>query len=105
MTPAITVCRQQIAATRLPSATATVIALKAITLHVKSHNGRGLFYSVHLNNPAIGDEIVMGCIRRGVLMFLTGRGFFKIVPPLTIDRDALFEAIGVIGEVMDERLK
>lgn len=73
--------------------------------HVKSHNGRGLFYSVHLNNPAIGDEIVMGCIRRGVLMFLTGRGFFKIVPPLTIDRDALFEAIGVIGEVMDERLK
>ena len=79
--------------------------------YVRMHNGRGLFYSVHLQDPTsgaplgqIGDEIVMSCVRRGVLMFLTGRGFFKIVPPLIIDRDALFEAVGVIGEVMDELL-
>ena len=79
--------------------------------YVRMHNGRGLFYSVHLHDPAtgaplgqLGDEIVMSCVRRGVLMFLTGRGFFKIVPPLIIDRDALFEAVGVIGEVMDELL-
>lgn len=71
--------------------------------HVKACNGRGLFHSVHLQEPAAADEIVMMCVRRGVLMFLTGRGFFKIVPPLTIDRDAMLEAIGVIGETMDER--
>ena len=44
----------------------------------------------------------MSCLRRGVLMFLTGRGFFKIVPPLTINRDALLEAVDVIGDAMDE---
>lgn len=47
----------------------------------------------------------MRCVRRGVLMFLTGRGFLKIVPPLTIDRDALLEAVEVIGGTMDEVLK
>ncbi|MFN0169476.1 MAG: aspartate aminotransferase family protein [Bryobacteraceae bacterium] len=79
--------------------------------HVRMHNGRGLFYSMHLKDPVteepfveIADRIVMTCFRRGVLMFLTGRGFFKIVPPLTIDRDALFEAVDVIGVAMDELL-
>lgn len=79
--------------------------------HVRMHNGRGLFYSMHLKDPATGeplgetaDKVVMTCLRRGVLMFLTGRGFFKIVPPLTIDREALFEAVDVIGEVLDEVL-
>lgn len=78
---------------------------------VSTHNGRGLFYSVHLQDPDTGeplseaaDEIVLSCLRRGVLMFLTGRGFLKIVPPLTIDRDALFEALDVIGDAMDECL-
>jgi len=28
-------------------------------------------------------------VRSGVLMFLTGGGFYKIAPPLTIDREAL----------------
>ena len=78
---------------------------------IRTHNGRGLFYSIHLQDPATGeplgevaDNLVMTCLRRGVLMFLTGRGFFKIVPPLTIDRDALFEAVDVIGGAMDELL-
>jgi 4-aminobutyrate aminotransferase / (S)-3-amino-2-methylpropionate transaminase / 5-aminovalerate transaminase len=79
--------------------------------YFRMHNGRGLFYSIHLKDPASGeplveiaDKIVMACLRRGVLMFLTGRGFFKIVPPLTIDRDALFEAVEVIGGAMDDLL-
>ena len=79
--------------------------------HIGMHNGRGLFYSIHLQNPAtrepwseIADEIVMACLRRGVLMFLTGRGFFKIVPPLSIERDALMEAVDVIGGAMAEVL-
>jgi len=80
--------------------------------YVRMHNGRGLFYSVHLQDPASGeplyeivDRIIMTCLRRGVLMFLTGKGFFKIVPPLTIERDALWEAIEVIGGAMDEVLE
>lgn len=79
--------------------------------HIRMHNGAGLFYSVHLQNPETGapltelcDEIVMSCVRSGVMLFLTGRGFFKIVPPLTIDREALFEALDVIGTVMEQHL-
>jgi 4-aminobutyrate aminotransferase/diaminobutyrate-pyruvate transaminase/4-aminobutyrate aminotransferase/(S)-3-amino-2-methylpropionate transaminase len=79
--------------------------------YIRMHNGSGLFYSVHLKNPDTGepltalcDEIVMSCVRSGVMLFLTGRGFFKIVPPLTIDREALFEALDVIGTVMEQVL-
>lgn len=79
--------------------------------HVRMHNGAGLFYSVHLKNPDTGeplaqlcDDMVMSCVRSGVLMFLTSRGFFKIVPPLTIDREALFEAVDVIGTVLEQAL-
>lgn len=73
--------------------------------------GKGLFYSIHLRAPDTDaalaeecDEIAMECVRRGVMLFVTGRGFLKIVPPLTISSEALFEAVGVIEEVMDERL-
>ncbi len=79
--------------------------------YVGMHGGLGLFHSIHLKDPSSGeplreiaDKIVMNCLRRGVLMFLTGRGFFKIVPPLTIAPDALFEAIDVIGGAMNEIL-
>jgi len=51
------------------------------------------------------DAIAMACVRRGVMLFLTGRGFIKIVPPLTIDQEALLEAVEVIGEVTGETLK
>jgi 4-aminobutyrate aminotransferase-like enzyme len=80
--------------------------------YVRSLEGRGLFYSLHLKNPCTGevlseqaDAIAMACVRRGVMLFLTGRGFIKIVPPLTIDREALLEAVEVIGEVTGETLK
>lgn len=79
--------------------------------YVRTHNGRGLFCSIHLQDPAAGkplgeiaDNIVGKCLPRGVLTFLTGRGFFKIVPPLTIDRDALCEAVEVFGGTMNEAL-
>jgi 4-aminobutyrate aminotransferase-like enzyme len=39
------------------------------------------------------------------MLFLTGRGFIKIVPPLTIDREALLEAVEVIGGVIGETLR
>ena len=74
-------------------------------------DGRGLFRSIHLKDPVTGEqvpdlvnEMTMECIRRGVMLFHTGR-FFKIVPPLIIEEDALFEAIGVISDVFDDYLK
>lgn len=74
-------------------------------------NGRGLFYSIHLRNPDTGqpgvemaDRVALECVRRGVLLFVTGRGFLKIVPPLTIDREALKEAVEVVTAVLDAEL-
>jgi len=92
------------------------MALEAIAerhrAYVHSLQGRGLFYSLHLKNPSTGevlseqtDAIAMACVRRGVMLFLTGRGFIKIVPPLTIDREALLEAVEVIGGVIGETLR
>lgn len=80
--------------------------------HVRFIEGRGLFYSVHLKDPENGtplseicDEIAMECVRRGVMMFVTGRGFLKLVPPLTIDSEALSEAVETIKEAADRYLK
>ena len=74
-------------------------------------DGKGLFYSIHLKNPDTGqpwvemaDRVALECVRRGVLLFVTGRGFLKIVPPLTIEREALEEAVEVIAAVLDEEL-
>jgi len=74
-------------------------------------DGRGLFYSLHLQRPDTGeplvelcDQIAMDCVRRGVMLFVTGRGMIKFSPPLVIEKDALLEAVGVIGEVIDQTL-
>jgi 4-aminobutyrate aminotransferase / (S)-3-amino-2-methylpropionate transaminase / 5-aminovalerate transaminase len=79
--------------------------------HVRHCDGRGLFYSIHLRDPRTGaplgktaDEVVMECVRRGVMLFPTGRGMIKITPPLVIERDALLEAVDVLAAVMDELL-
>ncbi len=74
-------------------------------------NGSGLFYSLHLRDPRSGeplvelcDEIAMEAVRRGVMLFVTGKGMIKFSPPLIIEEDALQEAVGVVGEIVRERL-
>ena len=74
-------------------------------------DGRGLFYSLHLKDPETAeplaelcDEMAMECVRRGVMLFVTGRGFLKFTPPLSIEQDALEEAVDVVGSVIDEML-
>ena len=52
----------------------------------------------------LADKIALECVRQGVLLFLTGRGFIKIVPPLMINQDEFKEAVDVIINVMDEEL-
>jgi 4-aminobutyrate aminotransferase/(S)-3-amino-2-methylpropionate transaminase len=67
--------------------------------------GTGLFLSVHFQNPATGepdaamvDAIAADALRRGVLMFPTGRGYLKFTPPLNIELAAALEAVDVIHE-------
>lgn len=76
---------------------------------VQSIAGSGLIFAVHLKRPADGtpdvelaDAIANAAVRRGVLMFVTRRGYLKIVPPLCIEAEALIEAVSVIREAMAE---
>jgi 4-aminobutyrate aminotransferase-like enzyme len=79
--------------------------------YVRSIHGPGLFLSIHLQIPDTGephvglaDAIVAEALRRGVLMFPTGRGYLKFVPPLCIALDAALEAVEVIRECFEAKL-
>ncbi len=95
--------------------TGTVVLERLRTLQtdfpdrVLSVHGRGLFISAHFIRPddsqpdaALAEAIVSEAVRRGVLMFTTGAGFIKVVPPLCIDPQAALEAVDVICECFYE---
>ncbi len=76
---------------------------------ILSIHGQGLFISVHLRQPQTGDpdavladQVVHEAVRRGVLMFVTGRGFLKIAPPLSIDPQAAREAVKVLIQCLSD---
>ena len=78
---------------------------------IRAVQGVGLFVSVHLRRPGtdepdveLADEVAQAAVRRGVLMFTTGRGYLKFTPPLSIDLDAALEAADVIRECLIERI-
>ena len=70
---------------------------------ILSIHGPGLFISIHVQQPDTGepdielaDSIAVEAVRRGVLMFVTGKGFLKFTPPLGIEPTAALEAAEVI---------
>jgi len=72
-----------------------------------SVHGKGLFISAHLKRPRDGqpdvelaDAVALEAVRRGVMMFVTGRGYLKFTPPLCIDVDAALEAVEVIRDCL-----
>ncbi len=74
-------------------------------------DGRGLFIAAHLRDPTTGtpdvefaDAIVHRAVRRGVMMFVTGRGMLKFSPPLCIEPDAALEAVEVVRHCLLEAL-
>jgi 4-aminobutyrate aminotransferase/diaminobutyrate-pyruvate transaminase/4-aminobutyrate aminotransferase/(S)-3-amino-2-methylpropionate transaminase len=76
---------------------------------VRSIDGLGLFISIHLSRPGDGqpdvelaDAIATEAVRRGVLMFTTGRGYLKITPPLSIDVEAALEAADVVQQCFQD---
>ena len=76
---------------------------------VRSVHGKGLFISIHLQRPdtgepdtALADAVAHEAVRRGVMMFPTGRGFLKFTPPLCIEPEAALEAAVVIRDCLVE---
>ncbi len=74
---------------------------------IRSVQGVGLFLSIHFRQPgsntpdvALADAVAQEAVRRGVLMFTTGRGYLKFTPPLCIDVNAALEATDVIRECL-----
>jgi 4-aminobutyrate aminotransferase-like enzyme len=49
----------------------------------------------------LADAVSREAVRRGVLLFVTGRGFIKFVPPLSIDPEAAMEAAEVICDCVE----
>lgn len=79
---------------------------------IKSVAGEGLIFAIHLMHPETGhpdvelaDAVANAAVRRGVLMFVTKRGYLKIVPPLCIEAEALIEAVEIIQEAFSEVLR
>lgn len=77
---------------------------------IRATQGIGLFISMHICKPGTGepdvelaDAVAQAAVRRGVLMFTTGRGYLKFTPPLSIDLEAALEAVDVIRECLHER--
>ncbi len=73
--------------------------------HIFSIHGPGLFISIHVQHPQTGepavelaDSVAWEAVRRGVMMFVTRRGYLKFVPPLCIEPEAALEAVDVIRE-------
>ncbi|MFV1969009.1 MAG: hypothetical protein ACC628_26615 [Pirellulaceae bacterium] len=71
-----------------------------------------LFISIHLQRPAdrqpdveLADAIALEAVRRGVLMFTTGRGYLKFTPPLCIDVEAALEAADVIQQCFHDLIE
>ena len=78
---------------------------------VRAVQGVGMFISVQLRRPGtdepdveLADAVAQAAVRRGVLMFTTGRGYLKFTPPLSIDLEAALEAADVIRECLIERM-
>ena len=80
--------------------------------YIRSFHGPGLFISIHLQVPGTSEPhlelveaVVDELIRRGVLMFPTGRGYLKFVPPLCIELEAALEAVDVIRESFEAGIR
>ena len=56
--------------------------------------------STWASRPTSSLAVAHEAVRRGVVMFPTGRGFLKFTPPLCIEPAAVLEAADVIRECL-----
>ena len=68
--------------------------------HVKEIRGRGLIVGVELDIEA--GPIVNKGYERGILLVSAGPNVVRLVPPLTITREELATAAGLLGDILRE---
>jgi acetylornithine/N-succinyldiaminopimelate aminotransferase len=67
---------------------------------IKAVRGKGLMTAMELHGP--GDEIVLKCLAKGLLINCTNGNILRFVPPLIIKAGDIDQAIGILDEVMGE---
>jgi acetylornithine/N-succinyldiaminopimelate aminotransferase len=67
---------------------------------IKAIRGRGLMVAMELHGP--GDEIVLKCLKKGLLINCTNGNILRFVPPLIISADDIDQAVQILDEVMRE---
>jgi len=68
--------------------------------HVVEIRGKGLMVGVELDIEA--GPIVNHGYERGILLVSAGPNVVRFVPPLTITRDELAQAVGILGDILRE---
>jgi acetylornithine/N-succinyldiaminopimelate aminotransferase len=67
---------------------------------IKAIRGRGLMVAMELHGP--GEEIVLKCLKKGLLINCTNGNILRFVPPLIISADNIDQAVQILDEVMRE---
>ncbi|MCX5830728.1 MAG: acetylornithine transaminase [Deltaproteobacteria bacterium] len=65
---------------------------------IKAIRGRGLMVAMELHGP--GEEIVLKCLKKGLLINCTNGNILRFVPPLIISAGDIDQAVGILDEVM-----
>lgn len=67
---------------------------------IKAIRGRGLMVAMELHGP--GEEIVLKCLKKGLLINCTNGNILRFVPPLIISAGDIDQAVQILDEVMRE---
>ena len=75
--------------------------LKVKNDRIREVRGRGLIIALELTVP--GADIVLKCMKRGLLINCTGGNVLRFVPPLILTKADVDKAVGILSEVLEER--
>lgn len=67
---------------------------------IKTVRGRGLITALELHTA--GDEIVLRCLNKGLLINCTNGNILRFIPPLIITAEDIDKAVEMLDEAMDE---
>jgi predicted acetylornithine/succinylornithine family transaminase len=75
--------------------------LKGKNARIREVRGRGLIIAVELTFP--GADVVLDCLKKGLLINCTGGNVLRFVPPLILTKTDVDKAVGILAEVLEER--
>lgn len=73
--------------------------LKKRTSRIKEARGRGLIIALELTVP--GADVVLACMKKGLLINCTGGSVLRFVPPLILTKTDVDKAVGILAEVLE----